>query len=163
MSEIISNTSPLQYLHQLGALAVLPQLVGRVIVPPAVQDELSTGRKLGLDLPEIQYLDWISVRLPSSYVALRMVTDLGAGERKVLALALENTDAICVLDDALARRIAGVLKLRITGTLGILMDAKRAGLIATVRPKLDQLHSLGFRLAAHTRAAVLKLAGEIEH
>lgn len=91
-----------------------------------------------------------------------MATNLGAGERQVLTLALETADAICVLDDALARRVAIVLKLRITGTLGILIDAKRAGLIEAVRPQLDQLHSLGFRLAAHTRAAVLKMAGEIE-
>ena len=162
MPEIIANTSPLQYLHQLGALTVFPKLVGSIIVPPAVHDELSAGRKLGLDLPDIQKLDWISVRLPSSSVALPMVNNLGAGERQVLALALETADAICILDDALARRIAGVLKLRITGTLGILIDAKRCGLIATVRPQLDRLQSLGFRLAAHTRAAVLRMADEIE-
>ena len=89
-----------------------------------------------------------------------MVTDLGAGEREVLALALETPDCGCVLDDALARQIASALQLRITGTLGILIDAKRTALIPLVRPQLDQLHNLGFRLAAHTRAAVLKMAGE---
>ena len=160
MSEIISNTSPLQYLHQLGVLDVLPKLVGTITVPSAVQDELSAGRKLGLNLPDIQSLDWISVRRPSSSVALPIVTDLGAGEREVLALALETADAVCVLDDALARQVASALQLRITGTLGMLIDAKRAELISAVRPQLDQLHSLGFRLAAHTRVAVLKMAGE---
>lgn len=160
MSEIISNTSPLQYLHQLGVLDFLPKLVGTITVPPAVHDELSAGRKLGLNLPDVQSLGWISVRRPSSSVALPMVTDLGAGEREVLALALETADAVCVLDDALARQVASVLQLRITGTLGVLIDAKRSGLISAVRPQLDQLHNLGFRLAAHTRMAVLKLAGE---
>ena len=67
-------------------------------------------------------------------------------------------DSVCVLDDALARQVARTLQLRITGTLGVLIDAKRAGIIPTVRPFLDQLQSLGFRLAGHTRAAVLKLA-----
>jgi len=160
LSEIISNTSPLQYLHQLGVLDFLPKLVGTITVPPAVHDELSAGRKLGLNLPDVQSLGWISVRRPSSSVALPMVTDLGAGEREVLALALETADAVCVLDDALARQVASVLQLRITGTLGVLIDAKRSGLISAVRPQLDQLHNLGFRLAAHTRMAVLKLAGE---
>jgi predicted nucleic acid-binding protein len=89
-----------------------------------------------------------------------MVTDLGAGEREVLALALETSDSVCVLDDALARQIAGALQLRVTGTLGVLIDAKRSGFIPAVRPLLDELHSLGFRLAPHTRAAVLKIAGE---
>lgn len=160
MPEIISNTSPLQYLHQLDLLDVFPKLVTKITVPPAVRDELIAGRKLGLNLPDLQSLDWIIVRSPSSSVALPMVTDLGPGEREVLALALETSDSVCVLDDALARQIAGVLQLRVTGTLGVLIDAKRAGLISEIGPQLDQLHSLGFRLAAHTRAAVLKIAGE---
>lgn len=160
MPEIICNTSPLQYLHQLGVLDILPKLVTTVTVPPAVQEELTAGRKLGLDLPDLQSLDWITVRRPSSSVALPMVTDLGAGEREVLALGLETSDSVCVLDDALARQIASALQLHITGTLGVLIDAKRAGLVPAVRPQLDQLHRLGFRLAAQTRTAVLKMAGE---
>lgn len=160
MAEIISNTSPLQYLHQLGALDVLPKLVKNITVPTAVLDELSAGRKLGLNLPDIQSLDWITVRRPSSAIVLPMVTDLGAGEREVIALALEISDSVCVPDDALGRQIAVALQLRITGTLGVLIDAERAGFISTVRPQLDRLHALGFRLAAHTRVAVLKMAGE---
>jgi predicted nucleic acid-binding protein len=160
LPEIISNTSPLQYLHQLGLLDVLPKLVTTVTVPPAVQDELTAGLKMGLNLPDLNSLDWIIVRRPSSSAALPMVTDLGAGEREVIALALETPDSVCVLDDALARQIASALQLRITGTLGILIDAKRTALIPAIRPQLDQLHNLGFRLAAHTRAAVLKMAGE---
>jgi len=78
----------------------------------------------------------------------------------VLALALETSDSVCILDDALARQVAKILQLRTTGTLGVLIDAKRAGLISAVRPFLDQLQSLGFRLAPHTRVAVLRLAGE---
>jgi predicted nucleic acid-binding protein len=65
-----------------------------------------------------------------------------------------------VLDDQLARQIAGTLGLRLTGTLGILLDAKKRGLINEVAPLLDQLQNLRFRLASQTRAAVLKLAGE---
>ena len=160
MPEIICNTSPLQYLHQLGELHLLPQLAKTVTVPPAVQEELDAGRGLGLNLPALQSLDWVVVRRPSSSVALPLVTDLGPGEREVLALALETPDSICILDDALARHVAGVLHVRFTGTLGVLIDAKRAGIIAAVRPLLDRLQSLGFRVATHTRTAVLKLAGE---
>ena len=75
-------------------------------------------------------------------------------------LALELHEAVVVLDDALARRVAETLGLRLTGTLGLLLDAKRAGLIAAVGRLLDQLEALRFRLAVHTRAAVIKLAGE---
>ena len=66
-----------------------------------------------------------------------------------------------VLDDALARQVAETLRLPVTGTLGLLLDAKRLSLIPAVRPLLEQLDALGFRLAPHTRSAVLKLAGEL--
>jgi len=48
----------------------------------------------------------------------------------------------------------------IKGTLGLLLDAKRVGLLVAVEPSLDKLNELGFRLAEQTREAVLKLAGE---
>ena len=89
-----------------------------------------------------------------------LVTNLGAGEAEALMLALELREAVVVLDDALARRVAETLGLNVTGTLGLLLDAKRAGLITAVGPLLDQLEALRFRLAPHTRTAVLKLAGE---
>jgi predicted nucleic acid-binding protein len=50
--------------------------------------------------------------------------------------------------------------IRLTGTLGVLLDAKRSGLVSAVAPLLDQLQNLRFRLAPNTRDAVLKLAGE---
>jgi len=78
-------------------LDVLPKLVTTVTVPPAVQDELTAGRKLGLNLPDLNSLDWVIVRRPSSSAALPMVTDLGAGEREVLALALETPDSFVFL------------------------------------------------------------------
>lgn len=115
---------------------------------------------MGLNLPDLAALDWITTRRPASFAALPLVTDLGPGEAEVLALTLETKDAITVLDDALARQVAETLRLPLTGTLGLLLDAKRHGLIPTVGPFLEQLEALGFRLAAHTRAAVLKLAGE---
>ena len=43
----------MQYLHQLGLLRVLPHLIGHIIVPPAVVDELAVGRSLGVNLPDV--------------------------------------------------------------------------------------------------------------
>ena len=160
MPEIICNTSPLQYLHQLNLLHILPALASKVIVPPAVVDELATGRAVGMSLPDPTDLEWVEIRRPLSASALPLVTDLGSGETEVLMLALESPDAVVILDDALARRVAETLNLKLTGTLGLLLDAKRAGQVTAVRPIIDQLQVLHFRLTEHTRAAVLKLAGE---
>ena len=66
-----------------------------------------------------------------------------------------------ILDDAMARRAAETLNLKFTGTMGLLLDAKRAGLIPAIKPLLDQLQVLRFRLAPATRTAVLALAGEL--
>lgn len=90
-----------------------------------------------------------------------MITDLGPGESQVLMLALEMPGSIALLDDALARRMAISNGIPVKGTLGLLMDAKRAGHLVTVKPSLDRLQELGFRLAQQTRDAVLKLAGEL--
>jgi predicted nucleic acid-binding protein len=121
---------------------------------------VETGRALGVSLPDLTTLDWMLVRQPTSEPALPLINDLGPGETQVLMLALESRKAVAVLDDALARHVAETLELLYTGTLGLLIDAKRVGLVEAVEPLLDQLQALRFRLAPHTRTAVLKLAGE---
>lgn len=160
LPEIICNTSPLQYLHQVGRLDLLQRLAGRLIVPTAVAMELAEGRQLGIDVPDPGNLPWVTLREPSSQAVLPLMIDLGPGETAVLALALESRDALVILDDGLARRHAERLNLRLTGTLGLLVDAKRAGYIDAVAPLLDALQGLRFRLHPATRLAVLRLAGE---
>lgn len=160
LSEIICNTSPFQYLHQLGHLALLERLAGKVIVPTAVVSESAEGRRRGVDVPDPAVLPWARLREPQSYRVLPLITDLGPGETAVLALALETQNAVVILDDGLARRHARRLGLRLTGTLGLLLDAKSAGFIDTVSPLLDALQSLRFRLDPKAREAVLRKAGE---
>jgi len=160
--DIICDTSPIQYLYQLNLLHILPVLAKSVCVPPAVVRELDAGRALGIALPDLLQLDWVTVRQPVSAAALPLINDLGPGETEVLMLALESRESVAVLDDNLARRLANSLDLHYTGTLGLLLDAKHAGLISTVAPLLEQLQALRFHLASHTRIAVLKLAGELD-
>jgi hypothetical protein len=97
-----------------------------VIVPVAVVEELAVGRAAGVSLPDMATLNWVETRRPVSEKALRLITDLGAGESEVLMLGLELPESVLVLDDGLARRVAESLGLRFTGTLGLLLDAKAA-------------------------------------
>lgn len=147
MPEVVCNTSPLQYLHQIGQLRILPALAGSIIVPISVQAELDAGIAKGLDLPKIENLNWIQIRAPISVKAASLITDLGPGESQVLMLALETPGSIALLDDGLARRVAIARGIPIKGTLGLLLDAKRAGHITVVKPSLDKLQDLGFCLA----------------
>lgn len=157
MPEVICNASPLQYLHQLDLLHVLQAFTDHIIVPPAVVRELAVSRTQGVNLPDPTTLEWVTVRQPTSTPVLPLVTDLGPGETEVLALALESTDAVVILDDALARQMAAILDMRFRGTLGLRLDAKHVGLISTITPLLDQLQALRFRLSPRTREAIPRL------
>ena len=117
MPEVVCNTSPLQYLHQIGQLRIRPALAGSIIVPISVQAELDAGIAKGLDLPKIENLNWIQIRAPISVKAASLITDLGPGESQVLMLALETPGSIALLDDGLARRVAIARGIPIKGTL----------------------------------------------
>lgn len=157
---MIINTSPIQYLYQINLLSLLPKLYGKIIVPQSVVDELEVGLSLGIALPNIHSLTWINIQQARSQQILPLVTELGAGEREVLALGLEITDSLLVLDDALGRSYANLLGLQLTGTLGTILKGKQQGYLSEVAPILDLLNALQFRLSSATRKAVLKLAGE---
>lgn len=160
MAEVIVNTSPLQYLHQMRLLDLLPRLFGRISVAQSVVEELAAGHHQDLDLPNIAELSGIDIRQPRSPAGVLLAWDLGAGESATLSLALESPGSWVVLDDRLARQAAVNLDLPLLGTLGILLRAKRAGHLATVTPALAQLTSLGFRVSSTTAAQVLRLAQE---
>jgi len=141
-------------------LHLLAEFYVQTLIPPAVVDELERGRAVGVDLPDIRTLPWVKVRAAESLDKVPTATDLGAGEKEVLALGMQVPGALVILDERLARLHAAALKLTFTGTLGILLRAKAEGRISGIEPFLEQLNHLGFRLSARTRAAVLKLAGE---
>ena len=160
LPEIVCNTSPIRYLHQLGVLDAVPALLGSIVVPQAVADELTVGRALGIAVPDVFSLKWIEVRSPRSAPALRLVRDLDAGEAGVLALALETPGTVVLLDDRLARRVADSLSIPMRGTVGLLVDFKKRGFVSRVTPLLDELDRLGFRLSQRTREVILRTAGE---
>jgi len=160
MPDVICNTTPLQYLHQMGCLQLLPQLYQQLIVPEAVVDELRQGELQGMDVPSLGALEWVSVQTVSFVDLRRVPAGLDAGEREVLALALGKADPLLILDDAAARNQARVLGIPFTGTVGVLMKAKRTGLISAIRPRLDQLDRAEFYLRPEVRGQVLELTGE---
>ena len=160
MRELVCDTSPLQYLHQLRLLDLLPKLASSVAVPPAVVKELAAGESAGHDVPSPRDLDWIKICSPATDSAERLLGDLGPGETEVLLLALERPSAVAVIDDKLARRVADTQGIKFVGTLGILLDGKRAHLIDEIAPLLERLQKLRFRVSPAARAVILRAAGE---
>ena len=143
-------------------LELLPELAGQVYVPEAVVAELEEGQRRNVLLPVLEDLSWLIVRpvRDRDRTLLPLVTHLGDGEKEVLALGLETQDALLLLDDRDARRYAQTLELEISGTLGLLLRAKERGILDAIRPVLDRLQALRFRLNPRTRQMVLKRAGE---
>ena len=160
MPAVICDTSPLQYLHQIGLLHLLPILFGTVQVPMAVAAEITEGRRRGIPLPELAGLSWVTTRPVDARRLTSLPRQLGSGEKEVLALGLEAADSLLVLDDRDARRHAITMGLEITGTVGLLLLAKERGVLDLIQPALDRLQGLRFRLSAETRRIVLNLAGE---
>ena len=88
------------------------------------------------------------------------MSDIGAGEAAVIALALEISGAVAILDDDRARRVARARGIPVVGTLGLLVQAKQRKLIERVAPILDRLAAKGFRMNLATRTLILEMAGE---
>lgn len=151
---VVSDTSPLCYLILIGRQSLLEQLYGRVLIPPAVLDELSHDRtpdlirKWAASLPA-----WVEVRSPQ-----RLDEDLAlldAGEAAAIALARELHAAVLLIDERAAVRIARNTGLFATGTLGVLVDAANAGLVS-LADALAALEETNFRRSATLFSQVLE-------
>ena len=68
--------------------------------------------------------------------------------------------ALVILDDKLARRIAEMQRFRLTGTAGVLLRAKEKGFIPAIKPAIEKLLSLNFRLKPDLVQSILEFAGE---
>jgi predicted nucleic acid-binding protein len=157
---IISNTSPLYYLHQIDQLYLLQTLYAKILVPAAVKIELEVGKTQGLKIPDLDTIDWISIHtLPADYF-VPTVIDLGRGEAEVIAIGLTQNNPLLILDDALGRRTANFYKLKYTGTLGIILKAKKEGHLQQVKSVITALQLAGMWLDANIIKKILELANE---
>ena len=159
MADVFCNTSPLQYLHQVGQLDLLPELYGQVHIARAVVTELAKGMGQGVALPNVSQLRWATIAEMSSTGEL--FPSLGRGEAETIALGMKRPDALLVVDDRAARGTATAARLDVIGTVGVLLLAKERGLVETVGPVLDELTELGFRLSDRVRREALGRAGEV--
>jgi predicted nucleic acid-binding protein len=160
MSKAITNTSPLLYLYRIEAIDWLAKLFDEVWTPDAVKDELLAGRSKGYDVPNPADYPWLRIVNPKSMLSEWLALDLGAGEIAAMALALENSSHIILLDDGLARRTAQVAGLQVWGTLKVLLEAKSQGLVDKIAPYVSNLSEAGMWVSAEVKQRILVLAGE---
>lgn len=85
---------------------------------------------------------------------------MGQGEAEVLALACEEKKPLVIIDDEIARKIAKLQGIKLTGTAGVLLKAKTNNYIPEIKPVLEKLREVGFYLSDRVIAEVLKISGE---
>lgn len=154
---VVSDTTPLIALAGVGLLDLLPRLYGAVSIPEAVMKEYQNG--VGPGDPVLTELAWINVVPVTRYPGLP--DPASNGEAASITLAVTSKARLILLDDKAARRIADKLGLPTGGTLGLLLTAKRAGLIATVAPVVDEMIAQGRHISGRLRTSVLRTAGEL--
>lgn len=159
---VASNTSPLTNLATIGQFELLRSLYQHVYVADAVWNELHANGQRWPGAREVSDADWIKrigVRNQSLVIALQR--DLDQGEAETIALAVEQNANLVLLDEREGRRAAARMGLRVTGVVGILLEAKTQSLIGAVQPLLDRLRAeAGFFLSENLYRLALELAQE---
>lgn len=124
----VSDAGPLHYLVLIGEVGVLPKLLGDVLIPPEVRDELDRPRtpapvRAWIASPPA----WLSIQ--SAPVGDPALALLDPGERAAIALASSVGADVVLMDDRAGVAAARAQGLRAVGTLGLLQRGARRGLL----------------------------------
>lgn len=160
---VVSDASVLLALLRVRRARLLWRLYGEITIPSAVAKEVRTGAALTGHLSDhaaLSFLRTVEVPLRGDVEALGLHA-LHAGEREAIALAHRESEATLLIDEREGRRVARRLGIRSRGTLGVLVDAKREGLVREIAPLVRILREeYDFRLSDRLVAEVLRSVGE---
>jgi len=137
-------------------------LYGQVLLPSAVFEELMASRQ---DLPpaiDLAAEPWLIVASANARARVQELLEyLDPGEAEAIVLAIERRADLLLMDERRGRRTATAAGLRVTGLLGVVAEAKRAGLIDLGKPVIDELVEIArFWIGPDLYAEVLAELGE---
>jgi predicted nucleic acid-binding protein len=154
---VVADTSPLNCLVQIDHEQLLPTLYDRVLVPAAVLEELSRARAVPAVLRWLKSKpSWLIVRVMVLEAEPALET-LGPGEREAIQLAKHEHADLVLMDEKLGVRIAREQGLSVTGTLGVLVQGARQGLVDIERALAD-LQATDFRCTRRVLEEARRLA-----
>jgi predicted nucleic acid-binding protein len=141
---IISDTTCLIGLTNIGQINILREIYGSIIITPEVMKEYRAP------LPE-----WIVTEEVKDTRRIALFDKfLGLGEASAIALAMETKNSLLIVDDRRARQYALDLGLEIIGTLGLLIKAYENGLIPDIDSIVANLRGISFRLPPDSDALI---------
>lgn len=159
MRKIVSNTTPIISLLKIGELSILKDLYQRIIVPKEVFNEIENGNNKSYYINLLE-IDWIEIKEIKDEKSLSYFLDLDKGEAETIILANEINADLVIIDEKLGRYHAIHANLKVTGTLGILLKAKKQGKIKSVKNLLSELKDKGIWLNDKLVERVIELANE---
>ncbi len=134
---IVSDTSPITNLIQIGQLDILEQVFTQIIIPEKVYEELSVYEK---QREEIENRNWILVKPVINQAEVKMLEkQLDLGEAQAIVLAKELNADLLIIDERKGRKAAEEYGLKIIGLLGVLIQAKKKGYLNELKPILDKI------------------------
>jgi predicted nucleic acid-binding protein len=148
---VVADTSPINYLVLIDQIGILPRLYNRILIPPAVVEELKHPaapkpvRDWMAALP-----GWVEVLRPKNTLSL---AQLDLGESEAIALATEMRAEVLLIDDQAGRQEAARRGLRVAGTLAVLDEADQAGLV-DFKLVLARLLQTSFRVSKAVLAEI---------
>ncbi|MGC9354592.1 MAG: DUF3368 domain-containing protein [Mariniphaga sp.] len=149
---IISDTSCLILFEKLNRLELLHSVFGKVTITQIVADEFERT------IPE-----FIEIENPTDKNYQRILESfLDSGEASAIALALEKEEPLLIVDDYKARREAKQLRIKYTGTLGVLVIAKELDLINSVTELMEEIKKTDFRVSDKLIEEIKMKSGETE-
>jgi len=159
IEKVVVNSSPLIVLFRSGQADLLPRLFGEIVVPEAVYQEILAGREddaAKMALPQLSWINREKVEISLPVAAW----NLGDGESAVFSFAMKAPGYRAVVDDLAARRCAQSFGIHTLGTGGLLVLAKRRGLIDSVRDRVQRLRDSGLWLSDTVVQMLITEAGE---
>ena len=159
---VVSNSGPLIVLSRVNHLDLLANLYGSIVVPNAVFAEVVEAGAGRPGAAEVAGRSWVvrSGVVPPPDPLLSH--ELGAGEAEAITLAKSVGAGLLLVDEVKARRLAVlVYGLRVKGTAGVLVEAKRRGFLERVKPIIEEMQAHRVFLSRKVIERTLKEAGEL--
>lgn len=162
MPKVVVNSTPLIILCNINLLSVLKELYGEIFIPEAVFNEV-TAKQDDTACKKIKTeTDWIKiVKIPQNEKLKIYRARLHSGEVEVMLLAQKKPAAdLVIIDDNAAKTTAKFLGLKVTGTLGVLLKAKKNRIIKKIKPYIKKMKEKGFYISDKIEKLVLSLSDE---
>ena len=159
VDRVVINASPLIILFRSNLEKLLPQLFKEIVVPGSVWREIVDGGHTDRAASCLPGTTWVK-RVDNTPEPSVTAWDVGPGETAVISFALTNQGFSAILDDTAARNCSSAFGIPTLGTAGLLLVAKKRGIIDSVAEPLQSIRDNGLYFSDSLVTKIMKNAGE---